>query len=170
MPKDKGTTFKQRLEAGKEGEREVGQVLISKGFPILPLYQFLDHGESPFVFTKDSKHKLPDFIIFTKEGPAFIECKQKNQWVGPGWRRKYGLDDYPDDLETGFDNYQLREYINIFKSTGVPVWFCFHHISNPPFGVYLLKMEEGLKYKRTWSHEAFFPKSILTPLVESNEK
>lgn len=119
----KRSSFDEQLAWGKEGERPVAAKLIREGHvkSLLPLFQFRDHGEAPFLLYKAGKLPLPDHLCWGDE-QYFTEVKRKDGWInfvaaGRG-------------LETGFNEHLFRAYQKVRNETGLEVWIFFLHEPN----------------------------------------
>lgn len=126
--------FKQNLEFGQGGEKEVASLLLKKGFTILPLYQFTD-DISPKILKHNLSYVSPDLTIFKNGKTLFIEVKRKKTWVK-----------YKGTWETGCDYSLYRHYRELSIETGIELWMFFVHENDEPIGIYAINITEDGRY------------------------
>ena len=131
----KMANFKEALEFGEEGEKEVALFLMNKGYTVLPLYQF-NKEHAPFLLSRNGKITLPDLDCYHKtKASIFVEVKSKNQWNVTN-----------KIIETGFDLKHFKEYVKIQDKTNKEVWVVFNHKGKDE-GMYIVNLN---KFYRKW--------------------
>jgi len=132
----KQESFKVKLAFGKEGEHEVGEYMLNKGYSILPLYQFND-DVAPQIFNAKTTITSPDLFVCGNNKYFWVEVKTKNRWIK-----------YLADTETGCNYKHYIEYLKIAEITGLPVYIIFNHKDNDPRGFYSVNIKVPLH--RIW--------------------
>jgi hypothetical protein len=127
--------FKNSLEYGTEGEREVANIFLDLGYSIMPMYQFKKLDTSPKIFSNESQLISPDLIIFNKNKTLFVEVKKKTKWV-----RSDG------ELETGCDYRLYQQYLQIVKTTNINLILVFNHEKEEPNGMYYIDVKTEGRY------------------------
>jgi len=128
-------SFKEALEFGEQGEKEVALFLMNKGYTVLPLYQF-NKEHAPFLLSNIGKITLPDLDCYHINKPSiFVEVKSKKQWNITNKIK-----------ETGFDLKHFKEYIKIQDITKKQVWVVFNHKGKDE-GLYIVKLNN---FYRKW--------------------
>jgi hypothetical protein len=121
----KQKNFKEKLAEGKEGEHEIANYLISKGYIILPLYQFEDDNKSPKLFYLNDNVTAPDLFVSGNKEALFVEVKTKKRWVT-----------FTRINETGINRRLYYEYRKVHKKTGLPLFIVFNHKEIEPIGYF----------------------------------
>lgn len=133
-PKQK--SFEEKLAFGKEGEHEVGDYFLSRGYSLLPLYQFTD-DLAPKVFYEGTAAISPDIFVSGDNGTFWVEVKTKNRWIK-----------YNGVLETGLNERHYLEYLKIKNKTALPLYVIFNHKEDNPNGFYFVDITTP--YNRIW--------------------
>lgn len=152
-------SFKEKLAFGEQGEKEIAEILIKKGFYILPLYQFKDKT-APQIIGEYQSITSPDLICFKNKEIIFIEVKSKNKWVK-----------YKGILETGC-NYKLyKDYKKLSLKTKIKLYIVFNHVSGDHQGIYYVNIHKigrhwdgKYKNKQKYKAEYFWKKQQLNKL------
>lgn len=144
-------SFDTSFPIGEQGERLVGRWLMSRGWAVMPNYQFENHATAPglFSFTLQAanqqtldKTTMPDLLALRKGELYGCEVKLKSNWVR-GW-------------ETGMDEKHFRQYAKWQSLTGFEVHVFFVHCGAKPEGIYvapLSKLRQSIEEKsggRVW--------------------
>lgn len=145
--------FSELLAFGEEGEQIIAEMLIEKGAAVLPLYQFKNHDNAPFMLTESEKITLPDLCCWLKGNNFFVECKRKNQWVK-----------FKGQTETGLNEKHFYEYEKIKAITGKKVYIFFIH-EGIGEGIYWQEIEQLRPYTRKWNGCLPTGKKITAPMV-----
>jgi len=115
--------FKELLDFGQEGEKEIAEILINKGINILPLYQF-EPNKTPKIINNENNFISPDLTCFKNGNCFFVEVKSKQRWtICPTTNR----------IETGCDYRHYKHYLELSEKTGINLIMVFNHINNTPF-------------------------------------
>ena len=129
-------SFKEKLDFGEDGEKDVAIFLMSKGYTVLPLYQF-NKEHAPFLLSENGKIILPDLDCYHPTNTSiFVEVKSKNQWNVTN-----------SIIETGFDLKHFDEYVKIQYNTKKEVWVVFNHKGKNQ-GMYIVALN---KFHRKWN-------------------
>tara|TARA_Y100001937_G_scaffold49026_1_gene68335 strand:+ start:1161 stop:1649 length:489 start_codon:yes stop_codon:yes gene_type:complete len=148
--------FKQALAFGQDGEREIAKKLITKGFYVLPLYQFQDEI-SPKIIGNEN-YISPDLICFKNNNTIFIEVKSKRQWVY--WKGQ---------LETGCNYQHYKHYRDIAAKTKIKTYMVFNHVDGDYQGIYYIDVLKNGRYwdgkakDKVYKAEYFWNKNDLLP-------
>lgn len=124
------TSFKEALAFGKEGEAEVAEHLINKGYSCLALYQF-DDTVAPLIYTSCKNIVSPDLLLSNNEKTFWVEVKSKRRWS-----YNYGV------KETGFDKRSYNHYRNVYQLTGLNVYVVFNHVNCEESGMYVASISD----------------------------
>ena len=119
--------FLQQLEWGKEGEKEICNLLAEQGESFMALYQFED-DIAPKIMGAEGDIISPDIIRFSNGRAYFAEVKRKTQWV-KGWS-------VSGEIETGLNNKHFLEYVKTSKITGLDVEIYFIQEEMAPLGIW----------------------------------
>ncbi len=133
----KQKNFREQLAFGKEGEHEIANYLISKGYAILPLYQF-DDDIAPKIFHISGNITAPDLFVSGNKKALFVEVKTKNRWVT-----------YVKIKETGIDEKLYYDYKKVHINTGLPLFIIFNHKEIEPIGYFYIDILTP--YNRIWN-------------------
>lgn len=145
-------SFKEKLQWGEEGEQIIGNLLMDKGYSIVPLYQYANTESAPSLFVGGKSLILPDIQIFgNNKKPFWVECKRKRKWVH--WKKK---------RETGFDAYSFKHYKKIQELTGLKVYIVFIHEDETPTGIYAITSEKFEENARFWDGLNSKTKEVIT--------
>lgn len=132
--------FKKQLQYGEEGEQIIGNLLMQKGYSIVPLYQYTNTEKAPSLFVNNETLILPDIQIFREDKkPFWVECKRKRKWVH--WKQ---------NIETGFNTYSFDHYKRIQELTGMSVYIAFIHEEHSPLGIFVTTLENFEDNARYW--------------------
>ncbi|MEJ6791462.1 MAG: hypothetical protein QNK89_01635 [Lacinutrix sp.] len=116
--------FKEKLEFGQEGEKEIAEILIKKGYSIMPLYQFSDEL-APQIISLNESFTSPDLMCFKNEKSIFVEVKSKTKWV-----------EFKGVIETGCNYKHYKHYRDLSLKTKLKVYMFFNHVKGSYQGVY----------------------------------
>lgn len=125
-------SFDTAFPVGEQGERLVGRWLMSRGWAVMPNYQFEKHTTAPglFSFTIHAanqqalvKTTMPDLLALRNGQLYGCEVKFKSQWVR--------------GCETGMDEKHFRQYAKWQALTGFEVHVFFVHCGAKPEGLYV---------------------------------
>lgn len=131
-------SFKDRLAFGKEGEHEVAQYFMNRGFSALTLYQFDDLKESPKIFALDDVQISPDLLIAKPGRIMWVEVKTKQRWI-----------QYLGCLETGCNEFHYMNYVKVRELTGIQSFIVFNHKKAMPCGRFVVDIDKP--YSRRWN-------------------
>lgn len=131
-------SFQDQLAFGEEGEKSIAEMLINRGVSILPLYQFKNHDQTPFLLTREEKLTMPDLTCWKNGDAYFVECKRKNKWVH-----------FNGQMETGLNLKHFKEYEKIKALTNLDVWLFFLHEHDHP-GIYFEEIHAIKPLARVW--------------------
>tara|TARA_R110002110_G_scaffold42316_8_gene132948 strand:- start:1232 stop:1717 length:486 start_codon:yes stop_codon:yes gene_type:complete len=126
--------FNENLVFGQEGEKEIGEILIKKGFNVMPLYQFSDEL-APQIISKEKNYISPDLMCFRNGKSVFIEVKSKNKWVN-----------YKGVIETGCNYKHYKHYKELAIKTKLEVYMVFNHVKGDFQGVYFVNVLTNGRY------------------------
>lgn len=132
----KQKSFEEKLAFGKEGEHEVGEYFMNRGYSLLPLYQFEDKL-APKIYTNSGVIISPDIFVSGRHKAFWVEVKTKKRWIK-----------FKGTLETGLNNRHYDEYIKIRQNTGLPLYVVFNHKEDDPNGFFFVDI--ATPYKRIW--------------------
>jgi len=136
--------FKDNLRFGQQGEAEIEQLLIKKGYTILPLYQF-DADHAPYIHSNEDEINSPDLICFKDKKITYVEVKTKNKWMR-----------YYDLVRTGFDIRQYNHYKRLKEVTGIDLYIFFNHKKESPTGIYFTELDnEHIFFENTKLKESY---------------
>ncbi len=114
--------FDEQLAFGREIEKAVGAWLMSKGLRILPVYDYsgLQENKAPrFTAAVQSESLvLPDLLGARDSSCRWYEVKYKHH---ADFTRK------TQRLETGISLRLWKQYQQVEKVSGIPVWLLFAH-------------------------------------------
>lgn len=139
--------FRQLLTQGQAGESTIARWFISRGNAVLPVYEKeIDTGKGPQLFCLDGQFAAPDLLLFSAVAQRIIWIEAKHKSVF-SWHRLTGR------WTTGIDLRHYKEYRQVEKRTGWPVWLMFLHakdrdLSRPrepwpcPTGLYGAKLSD----------------------------
>lgn len=120
-------TFEERLEYGKEGEDEVYNYLMQKGWSLIPTVPFKeDKGQRVYRLKND--YPSTDTIAFRKGISKWIEVKHKTH---PSF--------YNGAWTVGMDKYYFSSYYRMQEDSGIDVSVFFLidvSTHEKPFGLY----------------------------------
>lgn len=116
--------FKEKLAFGQEGEKEIAEILIRKGYNIMPLYQFSDEL-SPQIISLNESFTSPDLMCFKNGKSIFVEVKSKKKWV-----------EFKGVIETGCNYKHYKHYKDLSLKTKLKVYMVFNHVEGNYQGVY----------------------------------
>ncbi len=116
--------FKEKLAFGQEGEKEIAEILIRKGYNIMPLYQFSDEL-SPQIISLNGSFTSPDLMCFKNGKSIFVEVKSKKKWV-----------EFKGVIETGCNYKHYKHYKDLSLKTKLKVYMVFNHVEGNYQGVY----------------------------------
>lgn len=126
--------FKKALAFGQDGEREIAQKLITKGYYVLPLYQFQDEISPKIIGEKN--YISPDLICFKNNTTILVEVKSKTRWI-----------EFKGIIETGCNYEHYKHYRDVAVKTKIKTYIVFNHVSGDYEGVYYIDV---LKNGRYW--------------------
>lgn len=132
------TNFREQLAFGKEGEHEVAQYFMDRGFSALTLYQFDDLKESPKIFSLADVTISPDLLIAKPGRVMWVEVKTKQRWI-----------EYFGCLETGCNEYHYNSYVKVRQLTGIKSFIVFNHKKCSPCGRFVIDIDKA--YSRRWN-------------------
>jgi hypothetical protein len=133
--------FQVNLAFGEEGEKQVAEMLLDKGWPVIPLYQYETNDAAPSLFLAEKDLILPDLQVFGKENNLmWVEVKRKRQWVR-----------YRNNIETGLNKRHAEHYLEIEKKTDAPVYIFFIHEKEKPEGVFYVRLKTAYENARFWN-------------------
>ncbi len=133
-PKQK--SFEEKLAFGKEGEHEVGEYFMRRGYSLLPLYQFSE-DLAPKIYNDGGVIISPDIFVAGLKKAFWVEVKTKNRWIK-----------YLGNLETGLNERHFNEYLRINRKTELPVYVVFNHKEDMPNGFYFVEITTP--FQRIW--------------------
>ena len=114
---------------GDAAQKRWARILASRGNAALPVYgmdEVDDRTKAPTLFVRDGLLVVPDVLCLNpKAGNTWHEVKAKHV---PGWYRKRGR------WEHGTDWTLVREYEEVERVTGVPVWLIVYEERSPVDG------------------------------------
>lgn len=154
--------FKELLEFGKEGERDVAEKLIELGANVVPIYQY-ESSHAPFLLSSEGeKLILPDLQCIYSDHVIWVEVKRKQRWIS-----------YQGVLETGCDYRNYLQYKRIADVTNIPVFIFFKHEKMDPEGFFYVNITQhgrawnGLKPNGEYAHKPmyFWRYESLIPMI-----
>lgn len=110
---------------GDTAQRQWADVLTERGSCALPTYAFEDvtkETKAPVMLIPGGLLVTPDVLCMSGSGITWHEVKSKSC---PSWNRNRTR------WEHGFDHSLLREYQDVARRTGCPVWIVVYEISSP---------------------------------------
>lgn len=137
----KQESFEQQLQYGEDGEKLIGENFMSKGFCILPVYQFTKQS-APLLYSQYANYILPDMVVLRNSECAFVEAKRKRQYVC--WNGK---------VETGIDYRKYLQYMKVHELTGLDVIVVFLHEIQEPTGIFWLNLCTEGRYWNGKNHK-----------------
>ena len=132
----KQKSFEEKLAFGKEGEHEVGEYFMNRGYALLPLYQFSEKL-APKVYCSESTIISPDILVSGYGSAFWIEVKTKNRWVK-----------FNGKFETGLNEKHYIDYRKIQEKTTLPLYVVFNHKEDNPGGFFFVNILTP--YNRIW--------------------
>lgn len=130
----KKISFKDALKFGEEGEELIAELLIQKGYSVLPLYQFTAEF-APKILSKQSGFISPDLTVFKSGKVMFIEVKSKQRWV-----KFNGI------IETGCNYRHYKHYKDLSESLNIDLHLVFNHTQDKPEGLYTINILNSGRY------------------------
>lgn len=113
-------SFEQSLAFGKAAETQIARFLLGRGFNILPVYEKTDdEKKGPQLYTPAGSFIAPDLFVFRGADVFWVEAKHKTAF---SWHRATAR------WVTGIDRKHFREYNEVMRLTGWPVWLFFLHL------------------------------------------
>lgn len=120
------TRFEQTLAFGKQGEKEIGAWLRSRGYGVLHIYPEGEEYKGPRLLVPDGALIAPDMQVFRDNRTLWVEAKHKSVF---SWYRKGRY------WTTGIDLKHYHDYLIVSDVTQRPVWLLFlHKQSSTPDG------------------------------------
>lgn len=118
------------FEAGRPAERMLKEMLVSKGFCVIPIYDFTIGDDAwkkgPRIYTKNKELVSPDMLAMKGADAVFIEAKQKS--VFTLYRKN-------QEWQTGIDTRHFLDYYRLAQLVDFPIWVFFVHLFEyPPEG------------------------------------
>lgn len=110
--------FERTLALGKQGEKEIGAWLRSRGCGVLHIYPEGEEFKGPRLLIPEGALIAPDMQVFTRQRTLWVEAKHKTFF---SWYRKGGY------WTTGIDLKHYTDYQIVSDVTARPVWLLFLH-------------------------------------------
>lgn len=130
----KQTNFKESLAFGEEGEEKIAELLINKGFSVLPLYQFTAEF-APKILSEKNNFISPDLTVFKSGKVIFVEVKSKTRWVKFNGVR-----------ETGCNYRNYKHYKTLAETLKIELYLVFNYTEDKPEGVYYININKIGRY------------------------
>lgn len=143
-------SFSEMLAFGQEGEHKIAEMLISKGYTLLSLYQFEGTQHAPYFLNSSGMVVSPDLVCAKKGRVFFVEVKTKTRWSQNASR----------EIETGIDFRLYNHYLRLYNETNVDLWLVFNHEASEPTGVYAVHI--NTLYNRYWDGKHFKTGAYIT--------
>jgi len=122
MQRDGNDEFQRKLALGREFEKLIAAWLKSRGWRILPVYDYSGLGEDKAPKLEGAAPTpsliVPDLLTARMGELKWVEVKYKTK---ADWTRKTSR------LETGINLRLWKHYVEVQAVTGVPVWIMFVH-------------------------------------------
>lgn len=120
-------SFEETLAIGRRTENRIVEWLRARNNGVITVYEIQhEKGGGPRFFTKTRAYVAPDVLVFPKHQPIktlWCETKHKTTFSWRYTKREW---------QTGIDIKHYRDYLEVQKETGVPVWLLFLHVCPTP--------------------------------------
>ena len=120
----KGTAFSQteQYQLGRTGERIVAEVLETRGWYILPCYDYSgeENNKAPRLCGISKGYVLPDLLVAKGGTARWVEVKTKSK---PTFTLRTGT------YEHGISLAHYEDYLKVQEITGSRVWLSVYEIS-----------------------------------------
>lgn len=146
--------FEKQLEYGEDGEHIVADYLLKKEFVILPLYQFENKNQTPYLLYDKKLLILPDLTVWKNGKTYFIEVKRKRQWVK-----------FKNKIETGINYKLFKSYEEITLITDSIIYLWFVHEYEEPTGFYYIELNKFKNNSRYWDGVVGNSKKIMGQML-----
>ena len=124
--------FQRQLAFGQIAETDIALWLMHRGGVVLPIYDIeYDTGKGPRMFLVDRSLVAPDLLVFSRGSLKWIEAKHKSVFTWHWTSARKGKSEV-ECWQTGIDQHHYRQYLEVEKVSGVPIWLLFFHITSTP--------------------------------------
>lgn len=118
------TDFDTQLEIGRRAEKAVGRWLMSRGWLILPVYDYSGLGErkAPKLVAAQA---LASLVV-----PDLLACRKGlMRWAEVKWKLRADWTRSTQRKETGISKRLWLQYFEVHEQSGLEVWIVFVHQS-----------------------------------------